>query len=419
LKGYESAIVLAAPYDLTATSLTGGMELNWKAPTGMSSVTYDLYIDGVKSNSEPINGTTYVADNLVNGQQYEFYVVGVDKYGNETEQSGTVVAAPTNTQLEAPIGLTATAGDGAVELQWGYSGSATVTYDVYMDGTKINTNPVENTIYTVDNLVNGQEYQFYVVAVDMLDNESQPSNTESAIPKEGVSITGYSLSFNGTDQYALMGTFGNFGADHHSDFTMEAKFTSNDALRHDLIGVYQQRVSSANVYGQFLFMTLNQIGDIDINVRDDFGNQIQAYANVGFDINDGSPHMISSYIDGANATVKLYLDGTPISVSYNNRAAFTGTTNWNREIGLGVNNHHGGLRNYHNGTLDEVRFWIGERTEQDIAETLGIELSPSAYPNLFRYYKCNDGAGDQLTEEVAAEHGTLYGNVNDNMWETV
>lgn len=418
LKGYESAIVLAAPYDLTATSLTGGMELNWKAPTGMSSVTYDLYIDGVKSNTDPISGTTYAVDNLVNGQQYEFHVVGVDKYGNETEQSGIVTAAPTADTLSSPINLTSNAFDGGVELTWGYSGMETVKYDVYVDGNKINSNPIDDNTYIVENLNNGQEYEFYVVAIDLLGNESQPSDTILETPLADVELAGYSLSFDGT-QYVDLGPLGNFGSDYIQLHSVEATIQTTDISDMWLFGV--QQISSQMQW----FLRLNQDGTDRLRfvVRSNNAgsynvNAIDARATAP-GLTDGQPHTISIASDRLTADVTILFDGSPLSISYENNGTIDDFGTFDTGVFLGGFSREGVLEGGYTGLVNEFRVWSKLITQQDVQNNMGVQLDPNNYPDLFRYYPVNNGQGDILTEEVAGDNGTLYGNENDNMWETV
>jgi subtilisin len=88
----------------------------------------------------------------------------------------------------APAGLTATAGDGTVALDWADNTAAdgVAAYHVYRStaegGTYTQVARVTASAYTDGTVVNGQTYFFRVAAVDAAGNESAPSATASATP---------------------------------------------------------------------------------------------------------------------------------------------------------------------------------------------------------------------------------------------
>lgn len=84
--------------------------------------------------------------------------------------------------IPAPDGLRATAGDGKVTLSWNLVSNIN-GYNVYVNGTKVNTSSlVPTTNYTVTGLNNGTEYTFWVTAVRNSD-ESKPSASVKAKPE--------------------------------------------------------------------------------------------------------------------------------------------------------------------------------------------------------------------------------------------
>ena len=127
--------------------------------------------------TDVLNGSTYT---VMDGQ----ITVGVD------ERWGAILVAPPSTDLtppDVPAGLTATAGDGYVELAWdGVPGTA--GYYVYRSPvtgggyTRLNDAPLTDTAYTDDTVVNGRLYYYVVTAVDDAGNESAPSNEVEALP---------------------------------------------------------------------------------------------------------------------------------------------------------------------------------------------------------------------------------------------
>ncbi|MCK4470768.1 MAG: alpha-amylase, partial [Anaerolineae bacterium] len=127
--------------------------------------------------TDVLNGGTYA---VVDGQ----ITVGVDG------RWGAILVTPPGTDLtppDPPTGLTATAGDGCVELAWdGVPGTA--GYYVYRSPvtgggyTRLNDAPLTDTAYTDDTVVNGRLYYYVVTAVDDAGNESAPSNEVEALP---------------------------------------------------------------------------------------------------------------------------------------------------------------------------------------------------------------------------------------------
>jgi len=88
-----------------------------------------------------------------------------------------------------PTGLTATADDGFVDLDWNDNGEGDLDgYNVYRSTTSgVYTTPLNSSLlsssdYTDNSVVNGTTYYYVVKAVDTSSNESGSSNEELAIP---------------------------------------------------------------------------------------------------------------------------------------------------------------------------------------------------------------------------------------------
>jgi GH35 family endo-1,4-beta-xylanase len=89
----------------------------------------------------------------------------------------------------APTGLSATAGDGIVWLDWNNNSEADLAgYNIYRSTTpgsgysKLNTSLRSSSYYTDNNAANGTPYYYVVTAVDTSSNESHDSNEVSATP---------------------------------------------------------------------------------------------------------------------------------------------------------------------------------------------------------------------------------------------
>jgi len=100
-----------------------------------------------------------------------------------------------NLDLSAPTNLTASSGDGQIELTWSPGReSSPAGYNVYRstasfsdisDATKINTSLLSDPSYTDPDVTEGTEYFYRVTAVDSDENESSPSNEANAVPSSG------------------------------------------------------------------------------------------------------------------------------------------------------------------------------------------------------------------------------------------
>ena len=92
---------------------------------------------------------------------------------------GFVVKAPVDTPPAAPTGLTATAGNNTVSLDWNDNGEGDLAgYNVYRSTTsgsgyaKQNSSLLTNSDYNDSNVSNGTTYYYVVTAVDAGSNES-------------------------------------------------------------------------------------------------------------------------------------------------------------------------------------------------------------------------------------------------------
>jgi PQQ-dependent dehydrogenase (s-GDH family) len=177
---------------VTATSLT----LNWSASTDNLSVAgYDIFQNNIKITSSPVSGTSFNITGLVTATTYSFYVRAADAAGNLSGNSNTVsVTTPDNQPPSTPSNLassnlTAT----STTLSWtaATDNVAVSGYNVYQNGTKINTSLVTSVNYNVTGLTAQTTYNFFVRALDAAGNASQNSNTVSiTTPAAGCTGTG-------------------------------------------------------------------------------------------------------------------------------------------------------------------------------------------------------------------------------------
>jgi fibronectin type 3 domain-containing protein len=190
-----SAAANATPFDSTPPAVPAGLaatpgdravSLTWSANTESDFERYAIYKNGSPYN-EYVYSTSTTVTGLTNGTGYSFSIRAIDEDGNASALSASVSATPADvTAPSAPIGLTATAGDGTVLLQWTANPESDFAkYKVYMDGELFDGDVTTNG-YTAAGLTKGTSYSFAVTAVDTSGNESDHSGTVSATPVDDV-----------------------------------------------------------------------------------------------------------------------------------------------------------------------------------------------------------------------------------------
>jgi len=191
--------------DLQAVASNSRVDLTWTAPSdnGGSSITGYLVYRSVLSGQEtvlnPVTGTTYQDQNLVNGITYYYQVSAVNAVG-EGQLSNEVVSTPAAV-LGPPTSITATPSDSSILLSWtapaNTGGSAVSSYKIYR-GTSLTTLlflvSVTQTSYQDLGLTNGQSYFYKISSVNSV-GEGAQSAAVNAIP---FSIPSVPLSLTAT-----------------------------------------------------------------------------------------------------------------------------------------------------------------------------------------------------------------------------
>ena len=196
------ATVPSAPTGLVASGGSGSVALSWTVPTldGGSPITgYNVYratsagAEGTTPFATNVNGSSFTDTSVVNGTTYYYKVAAINGVGT-SPQSGEASATPraAATVPSAPQGLTATGGNGSVQLSWSApasNGGANVTgYNVFRGTSAGNesTTPVATNVTTLSfadsPLTNGTTYYYTVVAINAV-GASPPSGEASATPQ--------------------------------------------------------------------------------------------------------------------------------------------------------------------------------------------------------------------------------------------
>ncbi|OCT15518.1 hypothetical protein A8709_15700 [Paenibacillus pectinilyticus] len=180
----------SAPTGLAAVAGDSQVTLSWAANSETNLTGYNVYQNGVKLNTTPVSGLTYLRTGLSNGTTYNFQVSAVNTLGNESALSSTITSSPhAPTAPNAPTGVTATAGNNQVTLAWSSNTEPNLSgYNVYRNNVKLNSTPLTSPSYVDTGLTNGTTYAYQISAVNTSSLESSKSTAVNATPSATVSI---------------------------------------------------------------------------------------------------------------------------------------------------------------------------------------------------------------------------------------
>lgn len=185
----------AAPKNLTALSGNGQATLTWQKNSETDFLKYYIY-QGTAPNpttltdsTAGVNDTTKIIAGLINGTTYYFRIAAADTvhqlsaYSNEAAVTPGDVTAP-----DAPVLISAIAGDSLVQLTWNENAELDVLRYRIFAGTsanptlQIDSTATGDTTKTIFSLNAGTTYYFRIVAVDNAFNASGFSNELNATP---------------------------------------------------------------------------------------------------------------------------------------------------------------------------------------------------------------------------------------------
>ncbi len=181
------------------TDIIDGLKLTWKQLPNkpyFEGVEVTRYGEDSKLDTMGIfspSDTIYTDYDVKVGVHYTYSVRALYKKGYEMVQKLPAQAVGTNTKFSkpsSPTKLTATYKDHAIQLSWAYvKNSKFFGYYVYRGLSPTSMQPIagpltDNEFVDSSKVLNGRtEYHYYVMAKDLIQQNSPPSNTVSIKPK--------------------------------------------------------------------------------------------------------------------------------------------------------------------------------------------------------------------------------------------
>ncbi|WP_456363597.1 fibronectin type III domain-containing protein [Priestia aryabhattai] len=162
--------------NLSETHNHNSVTLNWTNPTDKYFDHVNVYRDNTLVQS--VSGNYFYESGLKSdGTNYEYKLTTVDQFGNESDGTRLDIKTIDITPPVTPLNIAASGKDGIIQLNWdGNSESDLYGYNIFLNGVKQNTSPIQNNYYQLTGLNNGETYQVSVSAVDKSNNESSKSD---------------------------------------------------------------------------------------------------------------------------------------------------------------------------------------------------------------------------------------------------
>lgn len=169
--------------NLKATPEMNKVTLNWKNPEGEENFKGLRIFQGNQVIANLDNKTTsYVVNGLEPSKYYMFTVKSIDQNGVETK--GTSVNTTTLMPvINPPENVFLTPQDKKMVIAWNDVNSSYLKgYNVYIDGKKINNEPLTSSKMIVKNLENNKSYKVQISAVNKNNVEGEKSKEKSEKP---------------------------------------------------------------------------------------------------------------------------------------------------------------------------------------------------------------------------------------------
>ncbi|MFC5471845.1 fibronectin type III domain-containing protein [Cohnella suwonensis] len=153
----------SGPTGLSHSNVTSsGWTEKWSAIAGASS--YNLYLNGSKVNKKPILGISYQIENVSMRTVHSVKVTAINSKGVESDYSP---ADSILTLLAAPKGVSHMNVTSSAWVEKWVSVKGAFSYNVYINGKKVNSKPIRDTYYYITNKSAGTKFEVQVTAVDV------------------------------------------------------------------------------------------------------------------------------------------------------------------------------------------------------------------------------------------------------------
>lgn len=153
--------------------------LNWTNPIDKYFDHVNIYRDGILVVS--VDDNFFFESGLNDGTDYDYRITTVDQFGNES--TGTMLHFKTTdvTAPAIPVVREAAGKDGTIQISWATNVEPDfLGYNVYINGLKQNSIPIQDNHYQLNGLNSGETYQISITALDTSNNESPLSEVIDA-----------------------------------------------------------------------------------------------------------------------------------------------------------------------------------------------------------------------------------------------
>ncbi len=298
-----------------------------------------------------------------------------------------------------PVGLYAIAGNGRLHLKWRKNPEGTIVRYRILMGTSPNpttqvdstTGGINDTTKTVTGLTNGTLYYVRVVAVDLLDQPSLPSNEDAAVP---VVEQGNALTLNGSNQHAQIAAASHLNFSQADDFTITAWI--NPSTYHN--GQIYDKTANIGVFDALQIWTHV---DADSSVYFKLGKE-----QIVWDVLRSNYRYVPgewlhvAFVKSGNVT-SLYING-----QFDNQRtlSFTGAITNLADINVGRFRRDNSA--FFEGSIDEVSVWSSALNGSQILATM-VRPMRGDESGILGLWHFDEASGEAYDGTANALNGTL------------
>jgi len=159
---------------------------------------------------------SYILEGLKADSVYKIKVTSINKNGGETEGSKLEVST-SQPILDPPKNIVVTPQNGSLVIAWNHVESKFLKgYNIYVNGQKVNGEPLLSNKLNVKNLQNGEKYKIEISSVNKNGVEGKKSEVISESPSENAITVDYDVKMPFspldliTSSFSLLAILGGF-----------------------------------------------------------------------------------------------------------------------------------------------------------------------------------------------------------------